>query len=217
MLERLRRLLSSTIHDLVEAARDSELELARLVDQLEVSLGEVRSEKAETQSRHRHLLSELAEHDSAAEDLMKKAEKAVTSGQDDLAKEALQRRRQRMAQADNCKERLAEAEKALATLGRDEVLLETKLREARFEEKRLAARLRRAESEKHAADAITRVETRGKATEGVEDEIVTLEAEGEAIRQVGELSVENEFRNLESSRSVEDELEAIKKRLKKDV
>lgn len=44
MLERLKRLVQAVISDLVDQARDPELELARFVEKLELSLGEVRAE-----------------------------------------------------------------------------------------------------------------------------------------------------------------------------
>ena len=45
MLKRLKRFLQAAVGDLVERAGDPELELARFVEEVEMSLGEVRAER----------------------------------------------------------------------------------------------------------------------------------------------------------------------------
>jgi phage shock protein A len=50
---RIKRILQATIDDIIEKARDPEMELARFVEDVEVRLGEVRAERIEVELRRR--------------------------------------------------------------------------------------------------------------------------------------------------------------------
>ena len=123
MLGRLKRILQAAVEDLVDKARDPELELARFVEEVELSLGEVRGERTEADLRCARLATRSAEHRAAADEWMSKAEEAAARDEDDLAREALRRHYEAREEAQSCQERLVEAQLSLTTLRKDEAEL----------------------------------------------------------------------------------------------
>ncbi len=215
MLKRLGRILEATVGDLIDRARDPELELARFVDDVEMSLGEVRAALEEANLRRGRLAEQAAQCTDAVGRWMSKAEQAAARDEDDLAKEALAQHHEALEEAEGCEERLAEAELAVATLRRDEAALEEKLQEARLERKRLSAKLRRAEEGKRASAALTGSDRDSGAADRVREQIMDTEAASEAAREVQAESVDAQFAGLRKHPSLDDELAQLKKRVKK--
>jgi len=215
MIGRLKRILKAVVADIVEKARDPELELARFVEEVEMSLGEVRTEAEEVRLRRDRLARLAAENQVAAEEWMAKAESAAGRDEDDVAREALRRHHEAHDEMESCRERMNQAEEALRTLQEDETALRRKLAEAREERKRLTARLRRAESEKHAGAALADADRPSEAADRVREEILDMQSEGEATRQVHAESIEAQFAQIDAGPSLEEELTALKERVKK--
>jgi phage shock protein A len=145
---------------------------------------------------------------------MAKAESAAAIDEDDVAKEALRRHHLDRDEVETCRALLDEAEKALETLAKDEDTLRTKLDEARGEQRRLAAALRRAQAEKRAGTVLTGADRPSREADRLRDEIADTQAESEAAREVHGQSIEAQFRELDRGPSLDDELEALKERVK---
>ena len=214
VLGRLKRILQAALGDLVEKASDPELELAQFVDEAEVSLGEVRAEIEEAELRRGRAERQLADRRRDVDARMVEAEKHAARDEDEAAKRALLHHHEALDEVDSCEERLAEAELSLATLRKDEAALQRKVKEARLEQKRLSAKLRRAESEKRASAALGGDERGEKARGRVGERIVETEAAGEARRQVEGESIGSQFAEIEAP-ALDDELAALKRRVKK--
>ena len=216
MIERLKRILQSAIGDLIERASDPELELVRFVEEIEIALGEVRAEIEETSLRKARIAEQCASQQATAENWMRQAEQAVEDGDDASARKYLVGRREAEGEVATCERRLEELSAALQSLGRDRDALERKLHSARLEQKRLSAELRRAESEQRSGTALSGGESMTASVDRVREEIHETQATGEAIHAVKGASVEAEFQELEENASVEQELAALKERMKKE-
>ena len=216
MIERLKRLLQAAISDLVDKAVDPELELARFVERVELSLDEIRAEQEEARLRRTRLADQLSEHRRIAADWMSKAEKAAARDDDDKAKQALRAHHSAQAEVESCRERVAESELALATLREDEAALEKKLKEARLEQKRLSAELRRAEAEKRSSAALAAGDQKAGASDDVRGRIMDAQAASETAREVHAESDDAAFAQLHDNGSLDEELEALKRRVKKN-
>lgn len=214
VLARLRRLLQAALGDLVDRAKDPELELARFVEEVEISLGEVRAEIEEAELRRGGAECQLGDCRRDADGRMAEAEKHAARDEDEAAKKALRRYHEVQDEIASCEERLAEAELSLATLRKDEAGLETKLKEARLEQRRLSAKLRRAEAEKRAS-AVLDAGKRADIVKGrVGERIIETQSAGEARREVETDSIESQFARIEAP-SLDEELAALKRRVKK--
>ena len=214
MLRRLKMLLQAAIDDIVAKASDPELELARFVEEVEVSLGEIRAELEEAQLRRTELVCRAAEYRRTADEWMKKAEAAAARDEDGPAKEALRGRREALVEAGGCDERAVQAELTLAALHKDEEQLERKLAEARREQKRLSAEMRRAEAQKRAGEALADSDKDAPAVDRMRGQVMETEAAGEAVHEVEAVGLDAELARLDDGPSLDDELAALKRRLK---
>jgi len=214
MLKRLRRLLQATIQDLVQKAGDPELELLEFVEDVELSLGEIRAEIEDTTLRARRLAAEAVEHQVSEGEWMAKAEHAAARDEDEVAKDALRCLHLARGKAEACSRQIVEAEASLATLRRDQGALEEKLEEARVELRAVSARLRRAEAERRSAVASSQRGGDKHAADRVHELVMETEAEGEAIRQVASESPDNQFSELDGGGSLDEELAALKRKVK---
>ncbi len=212
---RIKRIIQAAIGDIVEKARDPELELAQYVEDVELRLGEVRAERKEVEARRAHLAVQAAEYRRSAEEWMAKTEAAAARDEDDLAREALRRHHVARRELASYEERLAEADAALAPLRRDEEELEEKLKEAREEQRRLSMKLRRAEAERESAAALTGAGRPTTAKDRVREKIMDAEAESEARRELYAESPEGRIGAREAHGSLDEELAEIKRKVKK--
>jgi phage shock protein A len=212
---RIKRILQATIDDIIEKARDPEMELARFLEDVELRLGEVRAERIEVELRRSHLSAKAAEQRHSAEEWMTKAERAAALNEDDLAKEALRRYHRAHEEGEGCNERLAEVQRTLETLLKDEAELEEKLKEARLEQKSLSMKLRQAESEKRSAAALMGADSATAAQDRMHGKIMDEEALSEAMRDTHSESLDAQLAALEKHPSLDDELANIKQRIRK--
>src|ERR1700751_2995885 len=91
LLERVSTLLRANVNDLIEKAEDPEKMLRQLLLDMENQLLQVKTQVAIAIADQHLLEKKKKEHDEAAEAWHRKAELAVTKGQDDLARVALDR------------------------------------------------------------------------------------------------------------------------------
>jgi len=80
--------------DLIEKAADPEKMLNQLIEDMEDQLQKARAEVANALADEKILQKKVEENKKAAEEWQKKAELAVSKGEDELAVEALRRKRE---------------------------------------------------------------------------------------------------------------------------
>lgn len=100
VFQKIAQLLKANINDLIEKAADPEKMLNQLIEDMEDQLQKARAEVANALADEKLLEKKVEENRKAAEDWQKKAELAVSKGEDELAVEALKRKREheRLAQ-----------------------------------------------------------------------------------------------------------------------
>src|ERR1700751_3113900 len=91
LLDRVGTLLRANLNDLVEKAEDPERMLKQIVLDMENQLMQVKTQVAIAIADQHLLEKKPAEHEQQSADWKKKAELAVSKGQDDLARAALER------------------------------------------------------------------------------------------------------------------------------
>jgi phage shock protein A len=214
-LNRIKRIVKAAVAEIIEKADDPELELSRFVEDCEMALAEVRAEIQEASTRRSYLADQVAAHRFSAQDWMARAERAAARDQDDLAKEALRSYHADDDLVQGCLDQLGEVESLLTTLGKDADHLAQKLDHARQEQKRLSARLRRAEAEKRSGSILIRADRDGVVHDRVRTQILDAEAAGEAARDIHQESADARFDSLDQRLSLDEELAALKQKLKK--
>ncbi|MCL4370952.1 MAG: PspA/IM30 family protein, partial [Chloroflexi bacterium] len=152
-----------------------------------------------------------------ATDWQKKAELAVTKGEDDLAKEALQRRNSFQSVADGFKAQYDDQKQQVEVLKSALEKLEAKIEEADRKKDLLIARSRRAEAEQKIHDTMAGI-GKGGAFDGferMEDKVEEKEAMAKASAELDSDTLEDKFAALEKNSDVDQQLLELKAKVKK--
>lgn len=160
---------------------------------------------------------------AVAEDWYKRAQLAMQKGSEDLAREALTRRQQNLEQAETLQQQIDAQAMAVDKLYDGMQLLEKKILESKAKKEQMVARARTAQSTQKVNDMLGGItgKTSMDAFKRMEEKVEALEAAAEVSAEMGSLagnylpgtsesSIEREFRLLEGSAAVEDELKKLK-------
>ena len=93
ILDRMSRLIRANINDLLDRSEDPEKMLNELLREMDSSIVEARSQVANTIAQEKELEADLQQSQHDAREWERRAELAVGAAKDDLAREALRRKR----------------------------------------------------------------------------------------------------------------------------
>ena len=155
LLERVATLIRANLNDLVDKAEDPEKMIKQVILDMENQLLQVKTQVAITIADQHLLMKKQQEHEQSAEEWVRKAELAVTKGQDDLARAALERSMTARQSADSFKEQVADQTAQVENLKAALRKLDLKLAEAKSKSDVLIAQHRRARALSRATDART--------------------------------------------------------------
>jgi phage shock protein A len=160
---------------------------------------------------------------AVAEDWYKRAQLAMQKNSEDLAREALTRRQQNLEQAESLQQQIDAQAAAVDKLYEGMQVLERKILESKAKKEQMVARARTAQSTQKVNDMLGGVtgKTSMDAFKRMEEKVEALEAAAEISAEMGsmagnllpgtgESSIEREFRLLEGSAAVDDELRKLK-------
>ena len=162
--------------------------------------------------------------DATAADWYKRAQLALEKSNDGLAKEALTRRQTAVEESDTLQQQIDVQVASIDKLYEGMQLLEKKILEAKSKKEQMVARARTAQSTQKVNDMLGGVtgKTSMDAFKRMEDKVVALEAAAEVSETMGALGelpgsadIEKQFKLLEASSTVDDELAAMKRNLLK--
>ena len=185
---------------------------------------QVRQSYAEITAVQRRLASQRDAQQARAEDWYMRAQLALKSGNEGLAKEALYRRQQYLDAAKNIQTQLdgqvVAADKLFAAMR----ALEGKIQEAQQRKSEFVARAKAAESTQKVNDMLSGLtgKTSMDAFRRMEEKVEALEAAAEASAALvgilpsgDEIKIEKEFLMLESSEAVDKEFQKLKTKVLK--
>ncbi len=215
IMDRLTRLIRANVNDLIDQAEDPEKMIDQILREMQESIVMARSQVAAMIAQEKELELDSSETTKLASEWGKKAERAVTAGKDDLAREALRRKRDNEENSTIYSEQLGVQKQAVAKLKDQLRQLEAKYQATLGARDTLVARQRRASAQRQVAEAIVVVTPLDPTSEldRMERKIRSEEAQAMAALEIGEESFDAQFRALESESDVEDELEALKRSL----
>ena len=192
----------------------------------QTDLVKVRQSYAEITATQRRLLKQKEQSDALANDWYKRAQLALSKGEEGLAKEALSRRQQQTESAESLQMQINTQAQAVDKLYEGMQALEAKILEAKSKKEQMVARAKTAQSTAKVNDMLGGItgKTSMDAFKRMEEKVEALEAAAEVSAEMGSFdgkalpgssggSVEAQFRLLEASTSVDRELEEMKKML----
>jgi phage shock protein A len=214
LLDRLGRLIRANLNDLLRRAEDPEKILEQSLWDMKEALKEAREQVAAALAEARRLEREVESHLKEAALWEEKAKEALKAGREDLAKEALRRRKRALDLAEGFKQQLEEQKGLTDRLLTQLKALEAKIDEAEARKKLLLARKKGVE----AAEAVRRMESRLdqhpalEAFEEMEARILAMEDRHEALKELDQ-GLDRELSALSAEKEVEEELLRLKREL----
>ncbi|HEX5500873.1 MAG TPA: PspA/IM30 family protein [Thermomicrobiales bacterium] len=218
IMDRLSQLIRANINDLIDSAEDPEKMLEQILRDMQTNIVQARSQVAAMIAQEKELEADVSDTQQLADEWGKKAARAVEAGKDDLAKEALRRKRDNEQNSQVYQQQLAVQQQAVEKLKDQVRQLEVKYQGALSQRDTLVARQRRVTAQRQVAEqAIVFNPTNPSAElDRMERKIRGDEARAAAAIEVGDNSFEAQFEEMENDDvGIDNELAELKKRLGK--
>jgi phage shock protein A len=216
LLERVTQLVRANINDMLDKAEDPEKMLKQYLIDMHNQLIQVKTQVAAAMADEQKLYQRYMDAQNQATDWQHKAELAVQKGDDDLAKEALQRRNTFQETADGFKAQYDEQKKEVDILKDSLSKLEAKIQEAETKKDLLLARSRVADTQ-NMVNATTDRLNDTSAFDGfdrMEDKVRQKEAMVAASAELDRDPLEDKFAELEKTDDLDKQLSELKDKVK---
>ena len=218
-LARISDILKSNINEMLDRAEEPDKMIRQMVRDMEEAVGKATASVGTAVANHKRLERQLNDKQSQIAEWQRKAERAVAAGEDALARRALERKAVLVKAAEELVPAVEESRQTAEQLREQLRELKTKLEEARTRQGTLVARHQAAQARKRLAQSISGLgQDAFSSFERFEQKVEESEAEAAAHEEVsGEMEdVEKEIRQIEVDHSVDDELKALKDKMKQD-
>jgi len=212
MLDRLSRLLRANVNDMMDRAEDPEKMINQILRDMQTNITSARSQIAAMIAQEKELEADLSEVRELSEEWNAKATRAVTAGKDDLAREALRRKRDNDENAAVYEQQLAVQTSTIDKLKSQLQQLESKYQSTLSQRDALIARQRRASAQSEVARSITSFSPLDPSNEldRIERKIRSSESQVAATIEMHDDSLEVQLAELDGGSDVEDELASLK-------
>lgn len=216
---RLATLIKSNLNDLISRSEDPEKMLIQVVLDMENQLVEAKKQVAVSIADEKRLAKQAEQESANAAEWERRAMLAIKSGDDNLAKEALARKKEHEALANTLKDQWSKQKHAVDQLKMALRLLNTKIEEAKRKKNVLIARKKRAEAQKAIQETMSGLNNASafETFDRMSEKIDQIEAEAEAQSELQEQytgdSLAHKFNQLEQTAGAEDDLLALKRKM----
>lgn len=214
LLDRIGRAIRATLNSWVSKAEDPEKIMEQAIIDMQDDLIRLRQAVAQAIATQKRSERQQAQAEANAKEWYQRAQLALQKGEEDLAREALSRRKTYLDTATSLKEQLQQQATVVTQMKKNMVTLEGKLAEAKTKKDMFIARARSAKASEQLNEMLGRNTTNSSiaAFERMEEKVMELEARSEAIAELNTNTVEGQFAALEGT-DVDDELAAMKSEL----
>lgn len=214
LFDRLARVVKSYANAILSSFEDPEKILEQAVLEMNDDLVKMRQATAQVLASQKRLENKCKAAEQASEDWYRKAQLALQKGEEDLAREALKRRKSYADNANALKAQLDQQKSVVNNLVSNTRLLESKIQEAKSKKDTLKARAQSAKTATKVSEMLGNVNTSSalSAFEKMEEKVLTMESQADSLNQLTTDDLEGKFALLETS-SVDDDLANLKKEL----
>jgi phage shock protein A len=210
VLERIESIIKANLNDLLGKTENPEKMLQQLILDMESELAEARDQMVVAIREEKRLRMLRIENEKLAEKWQKKAMLAVQYGKDDLAREAILRKRSAAALAEDCEQESHLHAEVIASLKASLMALEAKIQEAKQRKDELIIRKRRAKLGQLLGQDI--IADKKAVFDRIESKIISLSAEAEALTDTSN----DEIASRQREEELEAELAKLKEKLKSE-
>jgi phage shock protein A len=232
IISRIKRIISANINNMIEKAEDPESLLKELIREMDDNIIKLRNEIIKSIAAEKRLARQVEAVQKKVLLWQENSEKAVRDGNDDLARKALGRKITEERNLPDLMEQHQRAVGSSASLKEQLRLLEDKVQDARRKNEILIARKRSAQAHQSLLTATQNFAAAARksdallaeahlltpgAFESIEDEVLRLETEAEALQEVmhQEPCLEEVFERSKTNEAIERQLEELKNKFHK--
>ncbi|MBD1830737.1 PspA/IM30 family protein [Microcoleus vaginatus GB1-A2] len=212
LFDRLWRVIRANINSLVGAAEDPEKILEQAVMDMQEDLVQLRQAVAGAIAAQKRTERQCSQAESTAAEWYQRAQLALQKGEENLAREALTRKKSYQETATAMKASLGQQNAVVTQLKENMRALESKISEAKSKKDMYIARARSAQASERLQEMMGNLNTGSalSAFERMEEKVIQLESRSEAIAELGTNDLEKKFLSLEGAEDVDTELAAMK-------
>jgi phage shock protein A len=215
LFDRIGRVVKANINDLVNKAEDPEKILEQAIVDMQEDLVQLRQAVATAIATQKRSQKQYEQAQAEANTWQQRAMLALQKGDEELARQALQRKKTNADTAETIKAQLDQQSSQVETLKRNLIGLESKISEAKTKKNMLKARAQAAKANEQLQNTIGSLNTSSamSAFDRMEEKVLQMEARSQAAAELGSSGLEQQFALLEAGGGVEDELAAMKQQL----
>jgi len=219
IFSRLATLIKSNLNDLISKSEDPEKMLNQIVLDMNTQLVEAKKQVASSIADEKRLAKQYEQEAANAAEWERRAMMALRAGNEELAKEALARKKEHDQLAQTFKDQWQKQKQSVESLKRALRMLNDKIEEAKRKKNVLLARKKRAEAQKAIQETMHGLKDASafETFDRMATKIDQLEAEAEAQADLQEEYtgdvLASKFQSLERGAGAEDDLLALKRKM----
>ncbi|HEY9638734.1 MAG TPA: PspA/IM30 family protein [Coleofasciculaceae cyanobacterium] len=212
LIDRILRVIRANLNNLIGQAEDPEKVLEQAVDDMQQDLIRLRQAVAQAIATQKRTERQASQAQSTAQEWYNRAQLALSKGDESLARDALTRRKSYVETAKAMQAQLTQQADVVTKLKDNMRTLESKISEAKTKKDLYIARARSAQASQKITEMLGNVGTNNamSAFEKMEEKVLQLEAQSEAIGELGSNELEKKFAALEGGNDIDAELAALK-------
>lgn len=219
IFNRLAQLIRSNLNDLISKSEDPEKMLNQVVLDMNNQLVEAKKQVAASIADEKRLAKQAEQELANAAEWERRAMMALRAGNEELAREALARKKEHDQLATTFKEQWEKQKAAVEKLKQALRMLNDKIEEAKRKKNVLIARKKRAEAQRAIQETMSGLKDQSafETFERMSQKIDQIEAEAEAGEELAEEytgdTLAAQFSKLEKTAQADDELVALKRKM----
>lgn len=215
LFDRVSRVVRSNLNAAVSSAENPEKILEQAIIDMQEDLVQMRQAVAGAIASQKRVQQQYERANSEANTWQQRAQLALQKGDDELAKQALLRKKTQAETAVALKTQLDGQSATVDQLKRNLIGLESKLSEAKTKKDMLKARASAAKANEQLQNTTSSLNTGSAmaAFERMEEKVLQMEAKSQAAVELAGADLESQFASLEAGGDVDDELAAMKAQL----
>ena len=215
LFDRIMRVIRANLNSLVSGAEDPEKILEQAVLDMQEDLIQLRQAVAQAIATQKRTERQCSQAQTTSDEWYRRAQLALQKGDETLAREALTRRKSYQDTAEAMRSQIGQQSTIVTQLKQNMMKLESKISEAKTKKDLYIARARSAKASQQINDMMGRVGAGGAiaAFERMEEKVLQLEAQSEAVAELGTDDLEKRIASLGEADEVEAELAAMRNQI----
>jgi phage shock protein A len=220
LFSRVKTVMSSELNALLDKAEDPVKMLDQFMRDMETDIREAESAVAKQIANEKMLKRKYDDATSLVEKREAQAIKALEAGNEELARRALEDKKGQQAQADSLKATWEQAKLNADDLRNKLRAMKDEYQEMKLKKDSLKARAESAKTKTKINRAMSGIgsDQSRQGFDRMEEKVLRFEAEAETSEDLrsANKSLDDEFKELEKSNGIDDELAALKRKLGKE-